>query len=113
MNSEISSVRGIVESKTCTHCKEEKLITDFYAHKGQPRGDCKECTKKKNMAYQSKYKTWLTRYKDLSERRAYMSEYYANNKEKFAEYTRRFREKHPEYAKEWAREQKNKKNDAK
>lgn len=109
----ISSVGGTVESKICTNCKEIKDISDFYVCGGQLRGDCKECTKKKNLTYQRKHKTWLTRFKDMTERREYMKEYYANNKEKFAEIRRRFKEKHPDYGKEYARERRNKINDAK
>ena len=97
-------------SKICKMCKEEKDATkDFYMCKGVFRTECKKCSIKRNVAYQKKNKTWKI-YFTGEERRNYMREYYAKNKEKCIEYRARFKERNPEYFNEWFRKNKDKKN---
>ncbi len=89
---------------TCQKCFEEKILEkDFYTSKGKFRSDCKKCTVKRNVEYQRSLKTWMHRFVDEDQKRLYMHEYYANNKEKFAEYRRKFREKYPSYHKDYCR----------
>ena len=95
------------ETKICKICKEHKLFKDFYQSKGTYRKECKKCRIKKNVAYQRANQTWRDRCIDESEKKAYMLDYYAQNKEKFKEYRRRFKEKNPEYYKKYSRERKN------
>lgn len=98
--------------RVCRKCKKEKVAEkDFYVCKGKMRGECKVCTIKANVKYQQKNKSWRNRFVDEDSGRSYMSEYYANNKEKFAEYGRKFRERNPEYHKLYARKRKNEKPD--
>lgn len=93
--------------KTCKSCAQEKnLETDFYICQGSARSDCKACTIKKNVAYQKQRKAWMHRFVDSEQQKSYMVDYYARNKEKFAEYRRKFRERYPGYHKEYARKRK-------
>ncbi len=97
--------------KTCTGCHKAKdREKDFYISQGRVRSQCKECIIKKNVQYQIDTQAWLMRDSDDEQRRAYMVEYYAKNKEKFAEYRRKFKNSHPEYYKVYARDRKDKKN---
>ncbi len=97
-----------VVNKTCSKCKKTKDIDLFYICQGKHRSECKACTIKKNVAYQREVKTWKNRFVDNDEQRSYMVEYYAKNKEKFAEYRKQFKVRYPEYYKEYARNRKSK-----
>lgn len=99
-----------MDSKTCSRCKSTKQEKDFYLCQGKLRSECKACTIKKNVAYQKQVKTWKHRFVDNDVHRSYMVEYYAKNKEKFAEYRRQFKVRYPEYYKEYARNRLNKRN---
>ena len=104
---EYSFVEVVVERK-CSKCHENKVQeTDFYNCSGKYRSECKQCTIKKNVDYQRKIRTWDHRYVDNDEKRSYMVEYYAKNKEKFAEYRKQFRKRYPGYHTEYARNRKN------
>lgn len=107
------SVGGDVDNerlKVCSQCKKEKnLFTDFYLCQGKWRGECKRCTIAKNAKYQKRMQSWRNREIDSSAMRAYQLDYYAQNKAKFAEYRQKFKEKHPEYHKLYARRKKNEK----
>lgn len=90
--------------KICSVCSQKKVSDqDFYKCQGKYRSECKVCTIRKNVRYQRRAKVWLKRIVDVDERRAYMSDYYAKNKAKYAEYRRKFKETHPEYHKEYYR----------
>lgn len=96
--------------KVCSKCKVEKnLFTDFYLCQGKWRGECKRCTIAANAKYQKRMQSWRNREIDSSAIRSYQLEYYAQNKAKFAEYRQKFKEKHPEYHKLYARRKKNEK----
>ena len=83
------------------------IDSDFYLCQGKPRSECKQCTIDKNIRYQKRVKAWKHRFINDEERRSYMTEYYAKNKEKFAEYRLTFKKKYPEYHKEYSRNLKN------
>jgi GrpB-like predicted nucleotidyltransferase (UPF0157 family) len=83
--------------KICSQCYEAKLPNEFYVSKGASRSECKACTKEKNMAYQRKTKAWKHRYVDDEGRKTYLSEYYKNNRDKFANYRKRFLKANPDY----------------
>lgn len=84
------------EEKKCSKCKRFKPFIDFYFSKGRYRSECKRCT------IRHLCKTQKAKRKGLKiEDRGYRIEYYANNKDKFAEYRRRFRERHPNYYREY------------
>lgn len=94
--------------KICSKCNCAKIAsTDFYMCQGKRRSECKGCTIKRNVRYQKQNKAWLHRFVDDEGQRSYMVDYYSKNKEKFAEYRRKFRELYPEYHKEYARKRKN------
>lgn len=60
--------------KTCTHCKLEKPVSDFYPRKDRPGkfiANCKDCSKYNNYRYRNK-----------AHRKKYASSYYQENKEK-------------------------------
>ena len=68
-----------MESKVCTKCKIEKLLSEFHKHKIGKYGRkarCKECTKEENKAYHKKY--------------------YEENRDKVLLDQKRYREEHPE-----------------
>lgn len=88
------------DKKCCTTCFVLKSIDDFYRCSGTLRGECKECVIKKNVQNQKKTKPWLNK-RDPDRRRKYQRDYYANNKEKFAKYRSNFKQKHPNYYKEY------------
>lgn len=87
--------------KICSNCNKSKSVSDFYLCMGRLRGECKKCTIKKNTLHQKKTKVWLYRYSSSLERREYLRNYYAQNKEKFAQYRKEFRERYPGYHKEY------------
>lgn len=93
--------------KICSKCNTAKDSDSFYSSKGKIRSECKACTIKKNVYYQKKTKSWKNRFIDSDEKRSYMVDYYAKNRDKFAEYRKTFREKHPEYFKLYSRKRKN------
>ena len=96
------------DEKKCSRCHKIKIQRlDFYMCQGKWRSECKTCTIKKNTAYQKKTKAWTHRFVDSQERKAYMMQYYAANKEKFAAYRDSFKNKNPEYHKLYARKKKN------
>ena len=97
------------QTKNCSKCRKQKILhLDFYMCKGRYRSECKACTIKRNVAHQKEKRTWLDREVDEEARKAYMREYYAENKGKFAEYRKVFRMKYPEYYKEYFRKRKEK-----
>lgn len=94
--------------KICSKCNMAKIAEkDFYMCQGKMRSECKACTIKKNVRYQKSVKAWKYRCTDTEEKRSYMNEYYAKNKEKFAGYRKKFKEKYPEYYKLYSRQHKN------
>ena len=104
-----SAHREVMASKykICKICNVRKIKEDdFYCSKGSYRGECKACTIKKNVKYQQKNKTWQNRFVDDDCQRSYIVDYYSKNKDKFAEYAKKFREKNPEYHKLYARRKK-------
>lgn len=95
------------ELKICTKCNCLKSSeTDFYMCQGRLRSECKACTISKNVIYQKKKQSWKKRAMSDEEQKSYMVDYYGKNKEKFAEYRRKFKENHPEYYKEYFRKKK-------
>ncbi len=94
--------------KICSKCKKEKEVQDFYSCAGKWRSECKKCTIKRNVKYQRRVRAWRTRYGGDDERREYMRTYYAQNKDKFAEYRKRFVEKYPDYYTQYCRRKKEK-----
>lgn len=93
-------------NRKCSRCCKTKEISDFYAYQGKPRGECKKCSIKRNVKHQRRVKAWYGRDYEES-RRAYMRAYYENNKEKFARYRQTFRERHPDYYRDYADRRKN------
>lgn len=92
------------ERKTCKRCGKSKLLMlDFYMHKGTFRGTCKKCIVSQVSANQKKKKPWLKRAPASEERKAYMKEYYKNNKEKFKRGRLKFQEKNPDYYKDYSK----------
>lgn len=79
--------------KRCSKCGKDKPWSEFYFHKGVPRSPCKVCAIAVNSRYQKVNKTWKKRIIDKEQQRLYMQEYYKANKDKFAEYRRRCKEK--------------------
>lgn len=59
------------------------------------------------MKYQKKVNAWRDRTLDDS-RKIYMRDYYKNNKDKFAQYRAVFKERNPEYYKDYFRTRKEK-----
>jgi hypothetical protein len=94
--------------KTCTKCQQYKELTEgFYKCAGKYKSECKKCTIKRNVKYQQEQQSWKYRYKDDDTRKLYMRNYYSKNKEKFAEYRRRFIERFPGYFKDYFEARKN------
>jgi hypothetical protein len=60
-------------TKTCTKCKTEKLVEEFYCRNGKPIAACKDCTKRQISAYQSTdaAKAYEKTRRNTEERRAY------------------------------------------
>jgi hypothetical protein len=88
--------------KICSHCGRPKnQDADFYVCSGRIRAECKQCTIRKVVHYQKKLRVWRLENVNPLELREYMHEYYAKNKDKFAEYRRRFNEKYPGYYKRY------------
>lgn len=87
--------------KACTTCFILKSLDQFYRCSGILRGECKECVIKKNIANQHKTKPWRNNKIDKEKRRKYQREYYANNKQRFAKYRSDFKDRHPNYYKEY------------
>jgi hypothetical protein len=95
------------DRKHCTKCKKLKIIhMDFYMCDGIYRSECKVCTIRRNVKYQSSIRAWKNRFVDSADQKSYMVEYYSRNKDKFAEYRKRFKEKHPDYYKDYAKKRK-------
>lgn len=92
----------VSKKKFCKLCLTEKEITDFYFYKTYARSECKSCSKKKNAIYQKKREGWRSKFATVEEKRAYMRQYYADNKEKYREYRETFSSKHPNYLRERA-----------
>ncbi len=83
------------ETDTCTVCKEEKSLSEFYKKanaRGGHRPECKQCGSAKSRRY---YK----------ENRETYDEYRARNSKRIAEYCKKYREKNRvkmnEYYKKW------------
>lgn len=85
--------------KVCIKCQIEKESPqDFYMTKDYERSTCRDCFKKitKKQSQERKEKQKLT-----DPENSYSKRYYLKNKEKFAEYRKRFLEKHPGYMKRY------------
>jgi len=94
--------------KRCSICREEKEANkDFYICSGRPRTECKKCTSKKNVKRQRISRIENGRIESQDWRREYMKKYYHENKNKFAEYRKKFKESHPHYYKMYYQKQKN------
>ena len=88
-------------NKICSCCKLEKdMKEDFYFSKGKIRPECKKCTIKRILICQRKKKAWKNRIAEYSSE--YSKAYYADHKEKFAEYRKSFLERHPGYYRDYA-----------
>lgn len=99
----------MTEYKKCSQCRESKEVSqEFYQCAGLYRSECKKCTIKKNVRYQKKNQVWKYRLVDDDFKKLYMREYYAKNKERFADYRSKFKEKYPEYYKKYYRKKKEK-----
>lgn len=81
--------------KKCTKCKRFYDYALFYFCRGRYRSECKKCTIRINVRYQKAKK------RNITPDRSYMREYYATHKTQFAEYRRRFKEKHPGYYRDY------------
>ncbi len=96
--------------KKCSKCRQSKdQHLDFYVNQGRIRSECKVCTIKRNVKRQKLLQPWKHRFADEISRKEYAKEYYAKNRERFAQYRADFRKKNPEYYKMYARNKKNKK----
>jgi len=102
----ISAQGNVMNLKICSRCNTAKEPTFFYTCKGKTRSECKACTIKRNGLYQQKNRSWKNRFVDNDEQKSYMTAYYAAHKDKFAQYRKTFREKHPEYFKLYSRKRK-------
>tara|TARA_R110000824_G_C14981762_1_gene654238 strand:- start:20 stop:745 length:726 start_codon:yes stop_codon:yes gene_type:complete len=106
-----------MKSKTCTNCKKEKELTEYYIRSGKVDAQCKVCIRAKNLEWtnanrefkqKQNRKWWAENREELGEKRrkAYhanpehhrrvKTEHRANNPEKYAEYNRRYRSKNLE-----------------
>lgn len=95
--------------KICSQCHQAKeSVTDFYLCAGRWRSECKACTIKRNVRYQKRVKAWKHRYVDDDSRRLYMRDYYNKNKERFAKYRSEFKNRYPDYYKDYFRKRKEK-----
>lgn len=98
--------------KVCSRCIGNKFLrTDFYLCKGTYRSECKACTIKRNTKNQRDSKIWRSRILDPEKQRKYSLAYYAKNKDKFAGYRRKFREKNPNYNTNYGRRKRNEKSE--
>lgn len=96
------------ELKICSRCNCAKIAsTSFYRCQGKMRSECKACTISKNVRYQKQTQAWMHRFVDEEGKRSYMVDYYSKNKAKFVEYRRKFRERNPDYYKDYTRRRKN------
>lgn len=89
------------DKKCCTTCFVPKPLDEFYRCSGILRGECKECVIKKNVAHQQKTKPWRNKKIDKMKKRKYHRDYYEKNKEKFLKYRTDFKQRHPNYYKEY------------
>jgi hypothetical protein len=105
----IAWVIGMNKTKKCTKCEVHKPFKDFYLCKGNPRGECKACTIRRNVSYQRRVEAWKFRYVDHDVNRKYMTEYYRSHKEKYKEYRKKFKERYPHYHRDYARRRKGEK----
>lgn len=96
--------------KICSKCRQAKdAYLDYYMNQGVMRSECKACTIRRNVRRQKQLQPWKHRFVDEESRKEYAKEYYAKNRERFAQYRSEFRKKNPEYYKMYARNKKNKK----
>ncbi len=85
-----------METKTCSKCKEEKEICEFYNKKhklGGKRPECKVCSNKQSILYNQKNKEKIKIIKQ---------KYVDNNKEKVKQSKKDWFKKNPDYQKEWS-----------
>lgn len=92
----IARDHAMTAEKKCTKCKRFKDFNEYYFSRGRYRSECKSCTIRLVVKSARKKKRQLRQ-----ETTNYRIEYYANNREKFAEYRRRFKERHPNYYREY------------
>lgn len=86
-----------MKTKICRTCKKELiLLKDFYVYKGIARNECRKCTIQRTKAYfQSLPPEKIRKRKEFL--KEYSANYYLNNKEKFEENRKRFKENNPGY----------------
>jgi len=99
-----------METKICSQCKKEKLISQFFYRKPSKDGHsayCKECYKKydKVRYYRYKEKRLAKDYKRYLEKKDIIlkqnKEYYRKNKDKIYERHKRYKEKRRDDYKKW------------
>lgn len=83
--------------KTCTKCKKEKEITEFYKHKGKKDGLkswCKECHLEDSRKRESKYNETRKKYRNENkeEYREKKKEYYREKKDDILESNKKWRQ---------------------
>lgn len=93
------------EPKRCTKCKKVKVLEEYYVNytNGRSRSECKECHKKRVSEHQKETQSWKNNTENLEARRAYSLAYYHQHKDQFATYRANFRERHPDYYKNYRR----------
>lgn len=100
----------IMALKICSKCRQSKdAYLDYYGNQGNMRSECKSCTIKRNVKRQKLLQSWKYRFADEVSRKEYAKEYYAKNRERFAQYRAEFKKRNPEYYKMYSRNKKNKK----
>ena len=83
-----------VTEMECTKCHQVKSIAEnFYSHKGYTRKRCKTCF----VAHVKKYYEECWDEEHIKRKKEYMKQYYQDNKEKFAESQKRFKDRNPGY----------------
>ena len=92
-----------MQTKICSKCMIEKPITEYYKNskcKYGVVGQCKSCYEKYRQDNKENAKQWRKEYyqrQDVKERQKQNNKiYYQQNKEKFAEYDKKYREEHKE-----------------
>jgi len=98
--------------KTCSRCKEDKLISDFHKDSSRPDGlafFCKSCTKEYNSKYRQENKEkisarWKKWREENKEHHSLVGkEYYEKNKSKLLKDGRKYYEDNIEKIKEYSR----------
>lgn len=94
--------------KICTECFQKKSFEDFYKQaNGRPRSKCKKCIIKLNYEYQKRNPISKCSEERGDKYKKYQRQYYLNNKEKFSNYRSRFKERNPDYYRQYVQRLKN------